>query len=719
MPLFSSARKTNSKGRAGLDRGWKLVLFTVAVSALLITALTVPFLPAAVGPEVRVGFPAPYPIKSPVTTRYVSKILTEADREAAAGEVADVYRFDSSITVQARQTLSNTLQVIAAILFDAGLEQSDRQERLESLEGVDLATETLGLLLVLNESDWLPLEREALRIYDVVTYDPVNTGGVRQIREQDVEAIRLTLVRRVQPTFPTWKRTLVADLVGQFVQPNYVVDEEETERRREEARARTAERYAQVLEGELIAYEGQIVQDIHLEKMQAAGLRQPAASWWDIVGQAALVLSLISAFSLFLYRFQEKLGQDARDLFLIGVVLVVMAVGAKFLVPGRVGFAYAYPMPTAAIWLTLLLGPQVALGAMVVLSILLGVVAGGSLELAVMGFLGGLIGIVAIWKAQRSSAFLFAGFYIAVTNLVLVGAFRLISHNLNLSDLLTVALACTINGFVSVALSFATYGLLGTLFGRVTVLQLMELSNPNHPLLHRLMQEAPGTYYHSIIVGNLAERAAEVVGADPLLVRVGAYYHDIGKVIRPYFFIDNQSGRTNIHDELPPRTSAQIITDHVRDGLVLARKYRLPEQIVQFIPQHHGTRMATYFYRRALQEDETVNPDDYRYPGPKPQSREAAILMLADSVEATVRSLDQSGELKKLLESGQGEDEDPLDKLVAGIIEERVREGQMEDSDLTFRDLKVIRKAFVDMLRGVYHPRVVYPQMRKAQEGAS
>jgi putative nucleotidyltransferase with HDIG domain len=238
----------------------------------------------------------------------------------------------------------------------------------------------------------------------------------------------------------------------------------------------------------------------------------------------------------------------------------------------------------------------------------------------------------------------------------------------------------------------------------------MELSNPNHPLLHRLMQEAPGTYYHSIIVGNLAERAAEVIGADPLLVRVGAYFHDIGKVVRPYFFIDNQAGRTNIHDELPPSSSARIIIDHVREGLELARRYRLPAQVAQFIPQHHGTTTASYFYQRALQEEETVNPEDYRYPGPRPQSREAAILMLADSVEATVRSLVQSGKLQEMLEKKK-EGEDPLAKLVAGIIEQRVREGQLDESDLTFRDLRRIGQAFTEVLHGVYHPRIVYPEM--------
>ena len=180
--------------------------------------------------------------------------------------------------------------------------------------------------------------------------------------------------------------------------------------------------------------------------------------------------------------------------------------------------------------------------------------------------------------------------------------------------------------------------------------------------------------------------------------------------MRPYFFIDNQAGRSNIHDDLPPRTSARIVTDHVADGIELARKYRLPEKIIEFIPQHHGTTLAAYFYRRALQEDETVNADDFRYPGPRPRSREAAIMMLADSVEAKIRAMSQAGKLREALEPDkEREGGDPLARLVAEIIEERVRDGQLEESDLSFSDLKAIQQAFVDMLRGVYHPRIEYP----------
>lgn len=706
------SRKASSTRTAGLSTGWRLVLFSLVLGALLIAVLTVPFLPAAVGPEVRLDYPAPYTVKSPVTTRYVSKILTEADREAAAAAVGDVYRFDPTLTTEARQALSTTLGVIGAVLADPELDRAGREQRLATLDGVQLTADTLAFLVTLQPRDWPDLVTATLRLYDRATSSVLNPNEIGQMRAQDLESIRLQLPGRVQATLSAPKRQLVIELVGHSLVPNYVVDQVETDRRRQEARLRTPDHIVQLLEGELIVYEGQIVRETDLEKMEAAGLRQPTTSWSNTVGQAALVAGLLTCFGLFLYRFREKTGYGVQDLLLIGMIIVATLTVGKFLVPGRLGMAYSFPLPTASILLALLLNPQVALGATLVLAVLVGVLGGGSLELAVLGIAGGLVGILGIWKAQRSSAFLFTGVYITLVNLTVVGAFRLIDYDLALSTLGTAALACAINGFASAALGFVSFSLLGNLFGRVTVLQLMELANPNHPLLHRLMREAPGTYYHSIIVGNLAERAAEVIGADPMLVRVGAYYHDIGKVVRPYFFVDNQAGRSNIHDDLPPRSSAQIITDHVRDGIALARKYRLPERIVQFIPQHHGTTNAAYFYRRALQEDETVNPEDFRYPGPRPQSREAAILMLADSVEAIVRSMNQSGKLQETIE-GSKKGEDPWDKLVSGIIAERIREGQLDESDLTFRDLHAIQHAFAEMLHGVYHPRVVYPEFGK------
>jgi putative nucleotidyltransferase with HDIG domain len=275
---------------------------------------------------------------------------------------------------------------------------------------------------------------------------------------------------------------------------------------------------------------------------------------------------------------------------------------------------------------------------------------------------------------------------------------------------------------VSASITYAAFSLLGTVFGVTTPVQLMELAHPDQPVLRRLMREAPGTYHHSLVVSNLAERAAEMIGADALLTRVCAYYHDIGKVVRPYYFIDNQTGMQNIHDTLDPRESAAIIAGHVRDGLDLGRKHRLPRRVLDAIPQHHGTMLIQYFYHKALQSDPNANPDEFRYPGPKPQTKENAILMLADGVEATVRAMAQAGALDKPPEQNSDASESvglyndsatlPNDKLVQTvhrIISERIEDGQLDECDLTVRDIARIQEAFVSMLKGIYHPRVQYP----------
>ena len=261
------------------------------------------------------------------------------------------------------------------------------------------------------------------------------------------------------------------------------------------------------------------------------------------------------------------------------------------------------------------------------------------------------------------------------------------------------------NAAVSVALAAGTFAVLGNVFGIMTVFQMLELANPSNRLLRRLLLETPGTYHHSVMVGNLAERAAETIGADPLMARVAAYYHDVGKMKNPLAFIENQAGAHNIHDDLNAETSARIIAGHIRDGIDLAYEHGLPVQVIGFIPQHHGTSVMSYFHGKALREaggrEDLVDERLYRYPGPKPQSREAAILMLADGVEASVRSLDEK-------------DEDSIREMVDRIVDARVEDGQLDDAELTLRDISQIKDAFVGSAAGDVPLADQVPRQRRA-----
>jgi putative nucleotidyltransferase with HDIG domain len=257
------------------------------------------------------------------------------------------------------------------------------------------------------------------------------------------------------------------------------------------------------------------------------------------------------------------------------------------------------------------------------------------------------------------------------------------------------------SGLLSASLAIGLLLVVGSLLGISTSLQLIELSRPDHPLLQLILRNAPGTYQHSLQVANLAEQAARSVRANPLLTRVGALYHDAGKALQPQFFIENQAPGQNIHEQLDPKTSASVILDHVKNGLELARRYHLPERVVAFIPEHHGTLETSYQYHEALEaangNTDKVNPADFRYPGPKPRSKETALLMLADGVEAKARA-----------ESPKNEEE--IDQLVRWVIENRLQQGQLSLVDLTLKDLDVIRRSFVSTLKGIYHPRIAYPE---------
>ena len=344
------------------------------------------------------------------------------------------------------------------------------------------------------------------------------------------------------------------------------------------------------------------------------------------------------------------------------------------------------------------------------------------LALQVSLLLGSMVGVFLVRRGERTLHFLTAGAVVALVIGLAQSVFRLtISGGSTLEQYFPIAISSAMNGLLSAMLALGLYNLVGHLADVVTPLQLMELAHPAQPLLRKLIREAPGTYYHSIAVGNLAESAAEAIGADALLLRVAAYYHDIGKTIRPYFYTDNQSDRENVHNDLDPHTSAEIICEHVTEGEKMAKSAGLPRQIVEFIPSHHGTSVIRHFYQLALQQQDSVSIDDYRYPGPKPRTREQGILMLADSVEATVRSKAQNGKIISSRDehaNGNGHRQNgmqTLEELVSGIIDERIHSGQLDECDLMVRDIARIRHAFISTLQGIYHPRVDYsPQLVKA-----
>src|SRR5690606_38692369 len=324
--------------------------------------------------------------------------------------------------------------------------------------------------------------------------------------------------------------------------------------------------------------------------------------------------------------------------------------------------------------------------------------------------LGSLAGAIVLGRAERLTGFLWAGLAVALINWGAMSAFRMPYDDVLPSRLMQLHLVLFLNGGLSASVALIGYLVLGNIFGITTSLQLTELSRPTHPLLRQLLLKASGTYHHTIVVSNLAERAAAAIGADAFLTRVGAYYHDIGKTVRPYFFTENIAEGNSPHDKLDPLTSSQIIISHISDGVDLANKYHLPARIQDFIREHHGRTLVKYFYlqaQRDADEGEPVDEADFRYPGPSPRSKETAILFLADTCEAAVRAVRPATR-------------EELEAQVNRLIDERVADGDLNNCNLTFRELQIIKEVFLQVLQGVHHPRIQYPEgvTQKVSAGA-
>ncbi len=672
-------------------------------------------LPGASG--LQPGQPSPLSITAPAEVIYTSEVLTAERRKQAANNPDNlVYFNDPQIPIEQRRNLFSLLELIGRVRSDPTLDEAGRLRALRELPSADvqLSAEQARLILALDDESWSLLRTTILSLYDraIERYDyAVDERALAQLRDRWLSFWLATT--NLEPE----QRELAQTITAAFLRVNRTLDTVATEERRANAAAQVAPVEVKVLAGEMIIRAGEIVTPAHIEKLQATGAMPRPLGWPELFGHGLLAALLSAGLFGYLRGFQPQLTEQARSLFvLVGTIIatLILARIALLIYDMRPVF---FPLAMLAVVATVVFTGQIGFAASLLAAIVMSVMAGNDLTLAATLFASCTSAILLVRPAERLRSFLIAGLGVTATVVALEITFWLSQQAIftlsGFSDwMLATVLSAIANGGLTTILSFGLFNVIGRLAGQVTALQLMELAHPSRPLLRKLIREAPGTYYHSVAVGNLAEAAAEAIGADALLLRVAAYYHDIGKTIRPAFFTDNQMGRENVHDDLDPYISAQIIIDHVREGIKMARAAGLPEQIVDFIATHHGTGLVRHFYQQALQRYDNIDERDFRYPGPRPHTREQAILMLADSVEATVRSKAQHG---KLIAKRNGEPGErsangavTLDELVQSIIDARVREGELSDAPLTMRELGQIKTVFVNTLQSIYHPRVDY-----------
>jgi putative nucleotidyltransferase with HDIG domain len=415
---------------------------------------------------------------------------------------------------------------------------------------------------------------------------------------------------------------------------------------------------------------------------------------------------LLASVFVILYLSREvELGQELRTLAVILILFNFFLFSARFVIPAHTVIPYGFPVAAFGLTVGAMFGTRLAIVFSIPLAVLVAYDLPNSLDLTLYLLFGTLISILALRQARRLADFLWAGLAFAISGSLIIVAYRLLLPSTDLEGMVTLFAAAFFNGLVTASLSVLLQFLLAYVLGMTTQMQLMDLTRPDQPLLQYIMREAPGTYQHSLQLANLVEQAAERISADPLLSRVGALYHDAGKARNPAFFIENQvPGFPNPHDNLDPETSAEIIIRHVTDGLDLGKQYRLPRHVLDFISEHHGTMLARYQYVNAVKaadgDESKVDAQKFQYPGPRPQSRETAILMLADGSEARVRA-------ERPMTTEQ------LYTLIKSVIDNRISQGQLDDTDLTLNDLDVILESFTSTLKGIYHPRVKYPELEQ------
>jgi len=705
---------------------------------LLLTLIIVPkggFIPDYQAP----GDIASRDIKSPRDLLVEDVPLTRAKQEEAWSSILPIYDYDSTAGAQTVERIRRGLsQLQLRLSSDSPPVQEELLPQLETDFGIPLTPGEYQALLKLPLDQNIPalvgqllpevFQRPIVANLQVFNTDRGHGIHVRSLpdgKDLPPEALAQTiglsealeLVKQVlgkMTVLSSAQRRTMLKLIQQQLRPSLVYNEQETESSRQKARDDVKPVLFQIKKGEMVVREGERVtadQILRLRAIRESG--RDNRSLQTALGLLTCILLLVYIGYHFAVGNIRKFRPDSRDLLFLAVVFlaqfvlikvsifIATALGNTFAYIDSSAYYYAIPFALGAMLVRIVLNSETALLFAVLCSILVGVLFGNNLFMALIALASSLVGAHGVRQCQQRSNLYRAGMWVGLTNAaLLIGIHFLTGRTLDLQLGWKICFGL-FGGLFSAVFVNGTIPLVETLFKYTTDIKLLELANMNSPILRQLMVEAPGTYHHSILVGNLVESAAEAIHANPLLARVAAYYHDIGKVKKPLYFIENSGGQRNKHDKLAPSMSALILTSHLKDGVELAREHKLGGELIDIIQQHHGTSLIKFFYDRAKSLVEPGMPQpsegDYRYLGPKPQTREAALIMLADAIEAASRTLS-----------------DPTPARIQGMVQKLINnvfiDGQLDECELTLKDLHLIAKSFNRVLAGSFHHRVDYPE---------
>ena len=637
-------------------------------------------------------------VLAPHELGYESSVLTDQAKAAAEQSVADIYDPPNSAIARLQlEKLSASLDFISAVRSDEFSTPDERLQELMAMKDLLLDQQEAQTLLNFSPSRW-----EAVRLEALAVLEQVMRGEIREDRVEDASRGVRTLISF---GLAEEQAQVVEEFVTTFVAANALFNADDTAAARQEARDSVAPVTRSFAPGQTIIALGDPVSALDVEALEAFDLIKPPNRFQDLASLSLLVLVLGSAIALFAYRIHPEMLQNMRISWVTSFLFVITSLGLGYAVSGQGVLPYFFPAATLPMLLAILVGPGMGVISAMALGALAGYLGVRGLEISLYFMLSGALGALAIGRAERLGVFAWSGVVASLAAVAVVLIFRIPDPAADTFEKAQVMGGALITGLLSAGLAFGVLLIIGSALRITTNIQLIELSRPDHPLLQLLLRTAPGTYQHSLQVANLAEQAARAIDGNGMLTRVGCLYHDVGKTERPQFFIENQLSGQNIHEQMDPATSASMIIAHVTDGQELARKHRLPSVVANFILEHHGTMRTEYQYRLALKaagdDSDKVDPRDFTYPGPRPRSKETAILMLADGVEAKIRA-------------EMPEDEASLDEAVAWVIEDRLAKKQLARTDLTLKNLDTIRRSFVKTLRSIYHPRIRYPEAPEA-----
>lgn len=668
-----------------MDKWKRIFLFTITAILIYFILMTV------VTPKrykLNEGDIATVDIKAP--RDIIDEEATKLKEQEVTAKVEKKFTLKNEIKIEASNNVKGFFDKLINLKSN-NIDEKSKIAELKKIDTINLSDSEYKELLDLSvdkdtELQWIALTAIDKAYENQIEEDSKAIADAKSIVDQYLS--RQGLESNIE--------VILREICESQVKANYFFDQSKTDEAIKEALKGVSK--VMIKKNQIIVKEGEPITQKQINILTELGLIGEDISKDYIYTYIILffyVLFVLILQYIYMKNENNKILNNTKLVFLILLLNLLSLIIARVFTLVSV---FLIPIACTPILMTVFLGSKISIIINSFNLLFIGIIIGFDPQIILVAIVANIISSLTLKKVNQRNDILYSTAYLAVSSAIIVLSSGILLSNNIKRILIDVALA-TGGAFISGILAMGLLPFLESSFNLVTNMKLLELSNPNNLLLKRLLMEAPGTYHHSIMVANLAEVAAEEVGANPMLVRVGAYYHDIGKIKRPFFFGENQLGGVNPHDKISPALSTTIIISHVKDGVELAKEYDVPTIVTDMIAQHHGTTLVKYFYytlKNNSENPDLIKEDDFRYPGPKPQTKEAAIIMMADSVEAAVRSI-------------QEPTLDKIEAMVNNIIKDKLNSNQLNECDLTFKDLEVIKACFLKVLKGIYHHRIEYP----------